>query len=40
MGSHGRGLISEVFLGSASRGMAMLHSEAPLLLIPAARSGG
>ena len=39
MGSQGRGFISEVFLGSVSHGVAM-HSGAPLLLIPAARSVG
>ncbi|MFA7173263.1 MAG: universal stress protein [Kiritimatiellia bacterium] len=33
MGSHGRGYISELFLGSVSHNVAR-HSEAPILLIP------
>jgi nucleotide-binding universal stress UspA family protein len=33
MGSHGRGFVSEVFLGSVSHNIAR-HSESPVLLIP------
>ena len=33
MGSHGRGFISEMFLGSVSHNVAR-HAEAPLLLVP------
>lgn len=40
MGSQGRGFIEEIFLGSVSHNVAR-HTEAPLLLIPAAhRSSG
>lgn len=38
MGSQGHGFVEELFLGSVSHNVAR-HSEAPLLLIPAARSG-
>jgi len=36
MGSHGRGFVSELFLGSVSHNVAR-HSEAPVLLIPGQR---
>jgi len=38
MGSHGRGFISELFLGSVSHNVAR-HSEAPVLLIPGRQRG-
>jgi nucleotide-binding universal stress UspA family protein len=38
MGSHGRGFISEVFLGSVSHNVAR-HAEAPVLLIPMPEKG-
>ena len=38
MGSHGRGFISELFLGSVSHNVAR-HSEAPVLLIPGQQRG-
>ena len=38
MGSHGRGFISEVFLGSVSHNVAR-HAEAPVLLIPLPEKG-
>ena len=36
MGSHGRGFVSELFLGSVSHNVAR-HSEAPVLLVPGQR---
>ncbi len=38
MGSHGRGFVSELFLGSVSHNVAR-HSEAPVLLVPGPRAG-
>jgi nucleotide-binding universal stress UspA family protein len=38
MGSHGRGFVSELFLGSVSHNVAR-HSQVPVLLIPGQREG-